>query len=306
MTRLDRFVIFCVIAGLVALIFGAQPSFVYDPAQGRRPLPEVPTPAPTPATPSPPVIVEPTPERVRRPLPLAAPSPSDPLYTAEVDTIEPGMMMVGTSFPIGRGLWMTARHVANADCQRLYIVIGGEARRAQIKFLHPDADLAVLQTPFTAPSWLPINDSDAVPQERGYGFGFPAGNLGGMEDQLLGRSRFRLEGRLQGTAAVLTWAEVRRYPDSLAALSGISGGPMFDPDGKVIGINVASSERRGRVHTVAPEILRQTQSDLALGDAGAPVPAREVTAPGIALDTTAQALSNDSRIAKTYCLPTKS
>ena len=87
MTRLDRFVIFCVIAGLVAVIFGARPAFVYDPAQGRRPLPEEPAPVPAPATPPAPALAEPTPERVRRPLPLPAPSPSDPLYTAEVDAI---------------------------------------------------------------------------------------------------------------------------------------------------------------------------------------------------------------------------
>ena len=85
----------------------------------------------------------------------------------------------------------------------------------------------------------------------------------------MGRSRMQLSGEINGTGPVLTWAEVVRYPDDLPALSGMSGGPVFDEQGKIVGIMVAASVRRGRIHTVAPEILQATAQSFALTDASA-------------------------------------
>jgi hypothetical protein len=78
---------------------------------------------------------------------------------------------------------------------------------------------------------------------------------------------------------------------------------MLDENGYIVGIIVASSVRRGRSHTVAPEILREIgQKWLPAGPPSASAPAREVSRPASLL-AIAAALSRDSRIAKTYCIP---
>jgi serine protease Do len=299
MTRLDRVVIILAVLGVIGSLF-VQLS--YDHSQGRRPLPEAPpvteVPTPTPSTAPPPAV------RVRRPLPAA--TSTDPLVTAAVEDVPPGMMMIGTSFPVGNGIWLTARHVANSGCRLIYIVIDGTLTQAQIRYLHPQADLALLQTPPVDAPALPISATDVSEGESGYAFGYPGGELGGTEGRLMGRSRMELQGRLGGVAPVLTWAEVRRFPDSLDSLGGISGGPMLDADGNVVGIAVASSVRRGRNHTVAPEILREVETSVPLfASAAAEKPVGEVTTADVSLGDVATEMADDARIAKTYCIPVK-
>ena len=48
---------------------------------------------------------------------------------------------------------------------------------------------------------------------------------------------------------VLVWAERERVPEGEEHLGGISGGPVFDATGHIIGTTVAGSTRRGRVFT---------------------------------------------------------
>jgi serine protease Do len=119
----------------------------------------------------------------------------------------------------------------------------------------------------------------------------------------MGRSRMELSGEIHGTGPVLAWAEVARYPDSLPALSGMSGGPVFDTQGKIIGIMVATSVRRGRIYTVAPEILQATEQSFALSDASATAePVSDVTTGNVSLSDTARALYKSSRMVPTYCI----
>jgi serine protease Do len=231
-------------------------------------------------------------------------SPDPDAFTVDIEGIPQGMTARGTSFPLGNGLWLTARHVVGDDCAQLVLIIDGKNVFATIKYLDPNADLAVLQTPSVGAPPLPIEAADPTEDESAFAFGFPKGMLGGTEDQLMGRTHMKLGGRLMGTAPVLTWTELRRYPDSLESLAGISGGPMLDENGKVIGIIVAASVRRGRNYTVAPEILHKILQELA---SDAPqsdtVPARDAVTEPVALDHSATALSKNSRIALTYCIP---
>lgn len=267
-----------------------------DEGDGRRPLP-----APEDAAPPARSDAAP-PERVRRPLPAAA--PSDPLFGVATEGLPPGEVALGTSFPVAPGTWLTARHVANGECQRVILVVNGRKVPAQIAYLHPQADLALLKTANASGPALPLATGDIEQNEIGYTFGYPKEKLGGTQDRLLGRSRMRLSGEIDGTGPVLTWAEVARYPDDLPALSGMSGGPVFDGDGKIIGIMVAASIRRGRVHTVAPEILQATEQSFALTSASAnAAPVGEIATQHASLSATASALHKSSRIVPTYCVP---
>jgi serine protease Do len=232
------------------------------------------------------------------------PNSKVPVFTIDVEGIPPGMTSRGTSFPLGNGLWLTARHVVDVDCGQLILIIAGANVQAHIKYLDRNADLAVLQTGPVAASALPIESASPASDESAYAFGFPKGVLGGTEDQLMGRARMKLGGRLMGTAPVLTWAELQRYPDDLPSLAGISGGPMLDDSGHVIGIIVAASVRRGRNYTVAPEILHKVLEELRLTkQQEAQTPARDVVTPPVSLDQSANALSKNARIAETYCIP---
>ena len=234
----------------------------------------------------------------------APPSPDPDLFTVDVEGIPAGMTARGTSFPLGRGLWLTARHVVGDDCDKIVLIIDGSNVFATIKYLDPNADLAVLQTAAIAVPALPIEVEDPSDDEGAFAFGFPKGMLGGTQDQLMGRAHMKLGGRLMGTAPVLTWTELQRYPDNLESLSGISGGPMLDGNGNVIGIIVAASVRRGRNYTVAPEILHKIESELGLVE---PRPeemsARDAVTQPVSLDHSATALSKNARIALTYCIP---
>jgi serine protease Do len=302
MRRIDTVAIVVTLCLLIIMVF-AQVKLPSDaPDVGRRPVPEAPPAAvaPTPAAEAP--ELEPTPQRVRRPLP--DPSPNDPVLNVNVEGIPAGKVGLGTSFSVGNGLWLTARHVANGGCQQVLVVIQGSALPAQIRYLHPEADLALLQTQAVGAPILPIANAAVSEGEAGYSFGFPHGNLGGFAASLLGRSRMQINGRLQGTAAVLAWAEERRFPDTLEALSGISGGPMLDESGNVVGIMVAVSARRGRTFSVAPEILRETRQAFGLyGPSASAPPVSEVASPPVSLETAATAMRRDARIVETVCRP---
>jgi hypothetical protein len=98
--------------------------------------------------------------------------------------------------------------------------------------------------------------------------------------ELMGRTRARAE-RGHAWSPVLVWALLDRAPDSDAPLGGISGGPMLDEGGRVIGVVIASgSERRPRfVTTTVPpvdDVLRgaATPGDPRDGDAVPVTPER--------------------------------
>lgn len=240
-------------------------------------------------------------DRVRRPLPQ--PSAEDPLSTVEDTPLKTGEYSYGTSFPIGAGLWLTARHVANDSCAHVYLLIDGQRVGAALAFVHPDSDLTLLKTAAVNGAALALEDAPLEETDTGYSFGFPGGRLGATEDELLGRARISVVGATHGTGPSLTWVEMQRFPDSLASLGGMSGGPMLDADGKIVGIMVAASLRRGRVDTVAPEVVQATAARYAPDNAATAAPAQEIAGRTVALDAAVEAFSRNDQIAKTYCLP---
>jgi len=226
-----------------------------------------------------------------------------PLISVVVEKIPAGFTERGTSFSLGDGLWLTARHVANKDCAEIVLIVNGKNVRAQLGFLDRNADVAVLQAGATSTPSLPIEASTIVEGQRAFAFGFPSGSLGAMEDEAMGGTRLRLGGRLTGIAPVVVWAEIRRFPHDITTMTGISGGPMLDAKGRVVGIVVATSVRRGRAITIAPQILRAVEARLGPRGPEEQVPAHDAVAQPVSLDKSAHALSHNARIAQTYCIP---
>lgn len=233
-------------------------------------------------------------------LPLGPASPFDPSIVVQVpDNGQPGS---GTAFSVDDGgSWLTARHVVDGCKEAAIVVADGRGVAARIT-LDPTGDAAILTTDGGAPA-VPMRQVSEPPRrgERAFHPGFPQGHPGEVTSRLLGRENLVVRGRGARTEPVLVWAEVGRTDTLKGTLSGLSGAPALDSAGRVIGVTVAESPRRGRIYTTAPETVR----DLLIQD-------RRRTA-GFALGeaiTTenygrvADGLRRDLRVAQVVCLKT--
>lgn len=247
---------------LLAVLTGALSSVMFrdghpaapgQPSRSeRRPIPQpapptAPTPAPTPDLTPPRLPEVPGPGTL-----LPAPSDDDPSFGIE---LEPQTGGSGTAFSVGQGLWMTARHAAG-DCRGVAIVT--ESRKvdsARETIVHPSADLTVVRTTMSAEP-VSVGGLDLRIGDAGFHYGFPRNQPGALRSSLLGRRTMRFSGRYATREPILTWAEAERSPDYDGSLGGLSGGPVFDAAGQLVGVSVAGSTRRGRVHTAAPESVR--------------------------------------------------
>ncbi|MGB1007947.1 MAG: S1 family peptidase, partial [Thalassobaculaceae bacterium] len=201
----------------------------------------------------------------------------DPAITVEIERRVQDS--VGTAFKVADGMWITARHVVDG-CRVVGIVDGRRARRANSAQVHPRADLAVLSAP-GGPSPLAFNFAPLRRDQTGFHFGFPKGKPGDVRSRLLGRMTLRSRGRYRFDEPAIAWAETARVPNFTGSLGGISGGPVTDRDGRVIGVTVAGSRRRGRVITTSPETLRAYVGALGVPPVDRP-PRLQVTAQNFA------------------------
>lgn len=221
---------------------------------------------------------------------LPSDSPRDDIVLVDVAPIQSG---TGTAFAIDAdGMWMTARHVVDS-CSRVGIRIG-LGRIVPVKAtIVENSDLAVLQS-----NWdrrpLPADlESQRQVGEIGYFFGFPQGKPGEVVGSLIGRHRMKVRGRYTNDEAILAWSELGRSRNLNGSLGGLSGAPVLDKDGEIIGVVSAESPRRGRVYSVAPRYLRGI-----------------ITAPGTGLEPLsletyglgADKLRRDRRVAQVICL----
>ncbi len=187
-----------------------------------------------------------------RPL-LPDPDPFDEQVLVQVGEAENG---IGTAFSINRsGLWLTARHVVDG-CTRVGLAVG-DGRMVPVDEVRTskNSDLALLVTD-RAPAMIALDLDRALRiGEAGYHVGFPQGRTGEASSELLERSSLITRGRYAMEEQVLAWGETGRSGGIEGTLSGMSGGPVFDAAGAVVGVTVAESPRRGRIYTASPDSI---------------------------------------------------
>ena len=173
------------------------------------------------------------------------------------------LVSLGTAFAINDlGDWATAKHVSR-DCAALVLLEAGEQRGYPVKMVidHPRTDLSVLVTGGSFDA-LTIADRDPGTDETGYFVGYPQGDPASVEANYLGRDDVDViddlaPGRPPEHLVGDYWVESRRIPNFSGTLGGMSGGPVLDGSGDVIGVTVAEEPRRGRVISVTPESLAE-------------------------------------------------
>lgn len=228
---------------------------------------------------------------------LGPASPFDPAVVVDVpDDTGPA---TGTAFSIAdSGVWLTARHVVDG-CGITAIVVGnnqGVAARVQID---PRSEAAILTTDGGAPP-LPLGLADRLHRgDRAFHPGYPQGEPGEASSRLIGRENLVVRGRGARTEPVLVWAETGRTLGLRGTLGGLSGAPALDAQGRVVGVTIAESPRRGRIYTTAPETVMATLAEThrryrALPSAGSITPDNYFRV--------ADTLRRDLRVAQVVCL----
>ena len=192
--------------------------------------------------------------------------PFDERVLVQVGDAEDG---IGTAFAINEsGAWLTARHVVDG-CSRVGLAVGnGRMVRVDAVRTSENTDLALLLTD-RAPTSLPLAlDRELRIGEPGYHVGFPQGRSGEAISVLESRSNLVTRGRYAMEEPVLAWSETERSEGIEGTLSGMSGGPVFDRDGAVVGVTVAESPRRNRIYTASPDSIRSFLEEQGLAAPG--------------------------------------
>lgn len=226
-------------------------------------------------------------------------TPFDPSVTVRAPD-NPFQPRAGTAFSIaGEGQWVTARHVVEGCRQPALVVGGGRAVAADVR-LAPRADVAVLLTRGGPPALPVAAETELRRGQRAFHPGFPQGRAGEVSSRLLGRETLRIGGRDARDEPVLAWAETGRTAGLVGGLSGLSGAPALDGQGRVVGVTIAEAPRRGRIYTTAPETFAPAVRGLQRADerlTGEPVTVENY---GLVAD----AMRRDLRVAQVVCLST--
>lgn len=231
-------------------------------------------------------------------MPLAASSPFSSSRVVPVGAR--AETAAGSAFSVGDGgVWMTARHVLDGCRSTAIVVAAGRGVAAHLRAV--EGDVAVLTTEGGSPA-LPVSTGANLQSgQRAFLPGFPQGGPGEAASRLLGPQQMRGHGRGAPVATLLAWAEIGRTDGLKGSLAGLSGAPVLDAAGDVVGVTLAEAPRRGRVYTATPETVRR-----ALAAAGAK-PAPPGTGQPISVENygrVADGLRRDLRVAQVVCLAT--
>jgi serine protease Do len=227
-------------------------------------------------------------------------SPTGPFADEEVTRLaDRRRVEVGTAFSVGEsGRWLTARHVV-AGCERVALIVAEGRGVLATVATDPNADLALLQTDGGSPGLAVAVNPHLEAGTRAFHPGFPGGEPGEATSRLLGVEN--LPGRRRGERPfpVLAWSLSGRTTGVGGSLAGLSGAPVIDSRGMVIGMTLAEQPRRGRIYTTLPQTLAHSLAKARMAPAGAPIGDAVTTENYFRI---ADALRRDLRVAQVICL----
>jgi S1-C subfamily serine protease len=205
----------------------------------------------------------------------------------------------GTAFSVSdAGVWITARHVVGG-CSRAAVLVTPRRGVTARVVADRSSDLAVLITEGgSAP--LPLAaKAQLTSGQWAFHPGYPRGQAGEVASRYLGPYRLRRPGREETAQPTLAWAEVGRTDGLKGSLAGLSGAPVLDGAGRVVGVTLAESPRRGRIYAAPASaieaVLRRARVSASGFAPGAPVGRGNY-------GRVADALRRDLRVAPVACL----
>ncbi len=190
-------------------------------------------------------------------LPDRARLPSDVSSTVIVEVERTDQNSVGTAFSVDdNGTYVSARHVVEG-CSSVSLIRNQRRIPATLISKATNRDFAVLKVdnvtaePFVLSLKVPHRGDD------GFMMGYPQGVPADVRATVIGSTVMRSKGRYNTRERVVAWVERERRPKFGGSLGGISGGPVLDGQGRIVGTVVAGAPRRGRVYTTNPTVFSE-------------------------------------------------
>ncbi|MBL4639487.1 MAG: trypsin-like peptidase domain-containing protein [Kordiimonadaceae bacterium] len=189
-------------------------------------------------------------------LPDDAALPSNDHAIVQVELEHKATNTVGTAFAIDSiGTYVTARHVVDG-CKQVYFLVDGR-RPEQVRSFKSESnrDFAIIKANRSLVKYVGLSTDRPQRGTEGYMMGYPQGEPADVRATVIGRTQMKSSGRYRMREPVVAWVERERRPGSSGSLGGISGGPVLDSEGYVIGTVVAGAPRRGRIYTTDPKVF---------------------------------------------------